>query len=279
MKEFFKSKFFYVITVLTLIAVIVPTVLVSMGHTPILRSAVNTVLIPIQKLSDKAAGVIDGYASYFRSFDKMKAENAKLKEELASLREQIYEAREMKEKYEWMSEFLELKMVHIDYHTVPASITGRGSTSYAGVFMLDVGTVGGVGKGMPVVSGEGILGYITEVGPNWSKASSFLEESSAVGAYVERSGVIGVVEGNYNLAREGLCRMSYLDEGADIKVGDRILTSGYGSIYPRSLTVGYVEKVEPDEFSRGVTAYIRPVTTLDQVSKVMVVTGYDEYTE
>ena len=223
MKEFFKSKFFYVITVLTLIAVIVPTVLVSMGHTPILRSAVNTVLIPIQKLSDKAAGVIDGYASYFRAFDKMKAENAKLKEELASLRGQIYEAREMKEKYEWMSEFLELKMVHIDYHTVPASITGRGSTSYAGVFMLDVGTVGGVDKGMPVVSGEGILGYITEVGPNWSKASSFLEESSAVGAYVE--------------------------------------------------------KVEPDEFSRGVTAFIRPVTTLDQVSKVMVVTGYDEYAE
>jgi cell shape-determining protein MreC len=186
-KEFFKSKFFYVITVLTLIAVIVPTVLVSMGLTPVLRSAVNTVLLPIQKLSDKAAGVIDGYASYFRAFDKMKAENAKLKEELASLREQIYEAKEMKEKYEWMSEFLELKMNHMDYHTVPASITGRGSSDYAGVFMLDAGTKEGLPDGA-----EARVGFQGDVDGGARVEDAFVDDGHTAQGVVD--GVVHILD-------------------------------------------------------------------------------------
>ena len=77
--------------------------------------------------------------------------------------------------------------------------------------------------------------------------------------------------------------MSYLEEGADIKVGDRILTSGYGSVYPRGLIVGYVERVEDNEFSRTVVAYVRPeafnLTGAEKISKVMVLTDYESYTE
>ena len=279
MSGFFKSKFFYIVAVLTLIAVIVPTVLCSMGLTPVLRSAVNTVLMPVQKLSDKAAGAIEGFTSYFTAFDRLKEENVRLKEEIASLREEVAGAREIKAKYDWMSDFLELKMLHHEYNLVPAVISGRGSANYSNVFMLDAGKLSGIQRGMPVVSGDGILGYIAEVGPTWSKAVSVMEASSSVGAYVERSGAIGVVEAEYDLSLEGILKMSYLDEDADIKVGDRILTSGYGSVYPRSLVIGYVETVKTDDLTRSITATVRPASTLDQVSKVMVVTEYEVYAE
>lgn len=66
-------------------------------------------------------------------------------------------------------------------------------------------------------------------------------------------------------------------------MGDRILTSGYGSVYPRGLVVGYVERIEDNEFSRTVTAYVRPeafnISDADKISKVMVITEYESYTE
>ena len=279
MGSFFKSKFFYIIATLTLIAVIVPTVLCSMGLSPVLRSAVNTVLMPVQKLSDKAAEAIEGFTSYFTAFDRMKEENERLREQVASLREEVAGVREIKEQYDWLSGYLELKMLHHDYKMVPAVISGRGSADYANVFMLDAGKISGIDKGMPVVNSDGILGYVSEVGPTWSKAVSIFEASFSVGAYVERSGAIGVVEAGYDLSRDGVLKMSYLDADADIKAGDRILTSGYGSIFPRGLVIGYVEEVKSDDLSRTVTATVRPATRIDRVSDVMVVTGYEVFAE
>ena len=283
MKAYFRSKFFYVITALTLAAVIFPTVLCSMGHSSVFRNAVNFIVTPLRSLAYDAVDAIDGYAQYIYNFDRLVEENAELKKENSELREEVYKSRELEEQYDWISEYLELKMQNTDYKFVAAKVCGSESGNYSNVFMLDVGSSDGVQVNMPVLSSGVVLGYIAEVGPNWSKATSILESSSAIGAFNERSGVTGVLEGDFQLSQEGLCRMSYLAEGADIKVGDRILTSGYGSVYPRGLTVGYVERVEDNEFSRTVVAYVRPeafnLSGAEKISKVMVITEYEIYTE
>jgi rod shape-determining protein MreC len=132
---------------------------------------------------------------------------------------------------------------------------------------------------MPVVTEHGIVGYITEVGTTWAKAVTFLEEGTAIGAYVERSGAEGVIEGNFALAEEGICLMSYLSEDSDIKVGDRIVSSGYGSVYPRGLVIGTVEKIEKDSASRSITVTVRPASDLRELTRMMIITDYDVYTE
>jgi len=282
MKSYFKSKFFYVITFLTLAAVIIPTVLASMGVTGFFRSGVNLVMTPLRSLADGFVEGLAGYTAYFTEFDRLVEENERLKQENAQLLEDVSRSRELEEQYEWISEFIELKMQHRDFKLMGASVCGRESGNYSSVFMLDTGTSAGIEKNMTVVTGDGILGYISEVGPNWSRAVSILESSSAVGVYSERSGVAGVLEGDYDLMSEGLCRISYLEEGADIEVGDRILTGGYGSVYPRGIIVGFVEKVEKNELSRGVTAYVRPSAFEDgdkNISKVMIITDYETTAE
>lgn len=283
MKSYFNSKFFYIITFLTLAAVIIPTVLCSMGLSPIFRNAVNTALTPLKKLSVNAVEKLDGYAEYIHSFDKLKEENAKLKEENAALKEEVHEFRQLEEHYEWISEYLELKMERRDFKFEPARVCGNESGNYSSVYMLDRGSLNGVTKNMPVLSSGVVMGYISDVGLNWSKATSILEDSSSVGVYDERSGVMGVLEGDYLIASEGLCRMNYLEEGADVEVGDRILTAGYGSVYPRGLTVGYVERVEQSEFSRTTIAYVRPaafdLSGSDKISEVMIITDYESYSE
>lgn len=145
--------------------------------------------------------------------------------------------------------------------------------------MLDKGTAQGVKVNMPVISPEGIVGHIVEAGTDWSKALTVIEAGVSVGAYVERSGEIGVVSGNYTLASEGLCEMKYLGEDADIQIGDRIISSGYGSVYPRGLVIGFVESVEKDAASRALDVKVRPAAELGDVSRLMILTDYETYTE
>ena len=97
MKKFFKNKFFYIMTVITLVVTIVPTVFYSMGLTFVFRDAVGMVLTPLQKVFNYAAEGIDGFTAYFYKFDELVDENAALKERVAELEAQIYDARELEE--------------------------------------------------------------------------------------------------------------------------------------------------------------------------------------
>ena len=279
MRDFIKSRFFTVIVIITMVMVIVPSVFGIMGIGRYLRNGVNIILTPFQKLFTYVTDAADGFVSYFTEFDRIVAENEELKKQNAEMRDKISAAEETEKTNDWLFTYLELKREHPDFSFREASITGRESSNYMTVFTLDKGKAQGIAKNMPVVTPEGIVGYVSDVGTDWCRAVTLLESGGACGAYVERSGAIGVVEGEYNLSREGLCKMEYMAADADIKVGDRILSSGLGSVYPRGLVIGYVESVEPDAASRALTVKVRPTADLSETTKLMIITKYDAYTE
>ena len=279
MQSFFCSNFFTVTVIVALCMIIVPTVFYSMGIGGVLKDAVNIIFTPAQKVFSYCADAVDGFVSFFTEFDRISDENKALKEEIAALRDRISRAEETEEMNEWLYDYLELKREHTDYKFVPATVTGGEGGNYMTVFLLDKGFAQGVRKDMPVVTDDGIVGYICEVGTTWSKAVTILETGGAVGAYVERSGEQGVIEGTFELSEDGLCKMSYLAEDADIQVGDRIVSSGYGSVYPRGLIIGTVESVEKDKQSRSLAVKVRPSADLAEIEKLMIITEYETYTE
>ncbi len=280
MRDFFKSKFFAVLVIITLIATIVPSVLYAMGVSNYAHDLINQALTPLQKGFDYITDGIDAFTDYFTEFDRIVEENNQLRERINELEDQIYSAKEIEGMNEWLFDYLELKREHTDYTFEPANITSNGSGNYMTVFTLDRGKNHNVEVDMPVVTSEGIVGYIVEAGSDWSKAVTFLEASASIGAYVERTGELCVVEGDYSLSDEGICRLNYLTEDSDIQVGDRILSSGYGSVYPRGLVIGVVSEIEQNEYSRSVVAYVTPAAELStDLAKVMVITDYETYSE
>ena len=279
MKNFFKNKFFYIMTVVALAVAIVPTVLYSMGLTFIFRDMVGMVLTPMQKVFHAAGDAVDGFAAYFYKFDTLVEENMALKEEVAALQAQIYDNKEMEEMYAWMSDFLDMKRQNTDYQMTAATVTGRESGNYSSVLTLDTGSGAGIAVGMPVITATGLVGQITEVGYNWSRVTTILEAQSAVGAYVERTGESGLAEGDIQLTGDGLVKLQYLADDTTVQEGDRILTSGFGDVYPRGLVIGYVQSMESNPYTRTKTVYVQCVAPVSDVSDVMIITDFTLYAE
>lgn len=279
MKQFFKNKFFYIMTVLALLLTIVPSVFYSMGLTFVFRDAVCVLLTPMQKVFNYATEAVDGFAAYFYKFDELIEENNTLRERVAELEKQNYDAAELEERSAWMSNFLEMKTQHTDFKMLSASVTGRESGNYSKVLTIDVGTGAGVTLNMPVVTSEGIVGRITELGYNWAKVTTIVEPQSSVGAYIERTEDAGICEGKFGLAADGLCRMSYLPAEAEIETGDRVLSTGYGSVYPRGLVIGYVETVGINEFTRSPDVTVKCAVDYSELTQVMIITDFEIYVE
>jgi len=278
MKQFFKNRFFYIMTILALLVTIVPMVFYSMGLTFVFRDAVNIILTPMQKVFQAAADAVEGFTAYFYQFDALVEENIALKEEVASLQAQIYDVKEMEEMYAWMSDFLEMKRQHTDYQMTAATVTGRENGNYSSVLTLDIGSGAGIEVDMPVVTASGIVGKITEVGYNWSRVTTIVEAQSSVGAYVERTGESGVTMGDFSLTADGLVKLSLADDTA-VQPGDRILSFGSGSVYPRGLTIGYVQAVETDPHTRSRVAYVKCAAPVSDISEVMIITSFALYAE
>ncbi len=272
--KLFKSRFFIITLAVALLLSIVPGVLCAMGQGSYVRSALVTVATPFRWAFTKIGEGLTGFSLYFQTLEDLRAENEALRAELDEYQNLVYDAELMKEKNEFLSSFLGIKEENVDFMFENATVVGRESTNYRTVFTLSKGTLHGIKADMPIITPDGLVGRITEVGVTWSKAVLLTETANAVGAYIERSGVLGVVEGTYELRTEGLCQMVYIEPDSDIRVGDKVISSGVGGVYPRGLMIGKVKEIKLDEISRTLIAVIEPSADLDAISELMIVTEY-----
>lgn len=272
--KLFKSRFFVISLAVALLLSIVPGVLCAMGQGSYIRSAIVTVASPFSWAFTKIGEGISGFSLYFRTLEELRDENAALRAELEGYKSLVYDAELIGEENEFLSDYLGIKEEHVDFLFENATVVGREATNYRTVVTLSKGILHGIEVNMPVITEKGLIGHITEVGSTWSKAEIITESSSAVGAYIERSGTLGVVEGTYELRTEGLCRMVYIEADSDIRVGDKVLSSGIGEVYPRGLLIGKVTDVSVDERTRTLVATVEPAADLESISKIMIITEY-----
>jgi len=270
--RFYKSKSFLIMLAIAIVLVTVPTVLSIMGITAPLKNAAATVAAPIQWCATKITDAVQGFAAYFTEFKTLREENAQLREELNSAKEQIHRAELSEEENAFLRDFLHLPDYVTEMSLLDAQVIARSAGNAATSYTLSRGSVHGVKVGMPVITADGVVGSVSEVGVNWCRVTSILELNASAGAYVERSGALGLTEGTYDLREEGLCRLAYLEEGADVSLGDRIVTSGYGSVYPQGLIIGEVIDIRTDDYTRTKVAIVAPAVDFARLSRVMIVT-------
>lgn len=278
--KFVKTKFFLVCVIVAAALVLVPAVLAAFGQVDIVRSGLKTAAKPFLWCGSKLASAWDGFVSVFTDYDELQKENEELRATVESMENEKADNALLKAENEWLKNFLDIKNKNPDFELADADIISYEAGNYSTVLTLNKGTVHGIKKNMPVISSDGVIGYVSETGLDWCKVSSIIESTSKVGVYTDRTGVIGTVEGSLELRAEGKCLMSY-DADADIKVGDRVYTSGTGSIYPDGLLIGKIISVEADEATRRLVAVVEPsvdFSALETLGSVMIVRGYVGHT-
>ena len=251
-----------------------------LGFSGPIKLVLGTAAKPFSYAGSYLANAVNGFVEVFTDYNELKAENEALKQELDALKNEKYDAQVIQKENEWLKDYINFATDHKDYELTDARMIGQSADSYSTVITLDKGFIHGVKNGMAVITSEGVLGRVTEVGLDYCRVESIIETASSVGVYVLRSGASGIVEGDADLRDGGVCKMTYIDNGADVRIGDRVYTSGgSGSSYPSGLYVGEITSVDADANTRQLIATVTPSVKLDKPpsqGKVMIITGYVE---
>ena len=275
--KFLKSRFF-VISVIILAGIIAATaILGALGLSAPLRGAIKTVSTPFVWVGERVGTAFDGFVGAFTRYEDLQRENEELRAALDATEDESRENEVLKEENAWLKSYLKMAEAHPEFALTDARVIAREAGSAVTVLTLDRGRVHGVKNKMSVITEDGLLGYVKETGLDWCKVVTVVETASSVGVYTDRTGVEGVAEGNASLTGSGVCRMTYIESTADIRLGDRVYTKGgEGSLYPAGLLLGTVEALEADEHARTLTATVRPAVDLTETSfvRVMIISGY-----
>ena len=273
--KLFQNKFFIICLCIAVVLCAVPSTLSLMGYGGLVRNIVGTVTVPLRWCVTVVGNGFEGFGRYFESVDAVNQKNEALEEENRKLKEQLDRADMLERENERLREYLGMKNQYPSFTMEEGMVISHSAGNYMTSFTLNRGTLHGIQTNMPVVVNAGIVGYVSDVGLNWCMVSTVIETASSVGAYVPRSGATGIVSGDASLRQDGVCKMTYLDANADIAVGDRVLSSGNGSVYPAELLIGEVTEVTVDEYSRSLIATVKPAVDFSDLQYMMIITGYE----
>jgi len=272
MSNFFRSKFFVILAIVTVVILILMAIsTVSGDKANFVGDAVGTVVTPVQRVFRSVGSATGNFFSRFKSNSYYREENEKLSEQVTALEEETRELNALRNENERLRGLLSLQETYADYEMVGARVVSKDPGAWYSAFKIDKGTKDGLKKHDTVMTDKGLVGYIYEVGSTWSSVVSIIDSKSAAGCIIERTSDTAVVEGSVELMTEGNCHLSYLSRDAEVAVGDFVETSGLGGIYPEGLLIGKIKSLSVDPQGLYYEAIVEPAVDFGRLSEVMVI--------
>lgn len=272
MNNFFRSRFFIgliITTVIILALAIFSTV--TRDKANFITDAVGVVVTPVQRVFYSIGNATGEFFGRFKSMTEYRKENESLKGRIRELENNTRELDSLRSQNERLKKLLELQDEKPEYNMVAAKVAAMDSGNWYSSFVINKGTAQGVKKNDVVITDEGLVGYIHEVGTTWANVVSIIDPKASVGSVIERTGDRAIIEGDLQLMDKGQCEMSYISKGADIAVGDYVETSGVGEVYPKGILIGKVSSFTSDEQGLYHNAVIETAVDFERINEVMVI--------
>lgn len=276
MRNFFSSKTF--IVVLLILACFGVSALYTASHkgvqTPVTR-AVGVVVTPIQKAVTTVANKITNAHDYLFEYKSLKEENEKLKKEISDMQQKVRDAKVALDENTRLRDLLDIKERNRSYQFEVAEVTGRNAGNWSTTLTIDKGSAEDVSVNDCVITTDGMVGYVTSVGPTYAEVTTVLDPDMQAAALVTRTRDVAVAEGDFGLMSDGTLKLSYLTKDADVVIGDTIETSGSGGIFPKGIMIGTVEQIISEE--NGITNYavIKPFVDVETVKNVFIIKSFE----
>ena len=237
------------------------------GGVPALEAAVFGVFAEVQRGTSSVISVISDVWSGYVGLRQVRADNEVLRKRLAETEVALQQQRALADRSHLLENLLELRD-RTTLKTTGAEIIAAGATPDFRTVTIDKGTREGLAADMAVIAPAGVVGRVVVPSASAAKVQLLVDRNAAAGAVIERreSRAQGVVVGT----GEGLLRMEYVSEIADIVVGDVVVTSGIDGIYPKGFVIGRVESVEKTGTTFK-TILVKPAVDFSSLEEVLVV--------
>ena len=247
------------------------------GRENIFTRSFQSAAAPAEKLVSAAAVKLEELRAALHDYEALKAENEELKARIAAMEEEVRQSQGANAENDRLRQLLELKRSHTDYKLLDASIISWGSSNWSSTFDLDKGSFSGVEVGDCVITETGfVVGVVTETGLYSCSVRTLIDPRAAMGATVHSTGLTAVAEGDFSLLAGGQLKLTYVFENSVLELGDTVLTSGAGGVYPAGLVIGKITGVASEEGGYGQYGIVTPSAELSSLSQVFLILEYGE---
>ena len=245
------------------------------GRIGFVQNLSGIVKSPIQKVLSSAVNWFDSMYGYLYEYDSLMAENESLRSQLADAQKSARDGIEASEENSRLRKLLELREKHTDFVMESCKVVLWSSSNWSSAFTISKGSLSGIELGDPVITEYGaVVGQITELGTNWATVSTVIDVNMSVGAFVGATGNSGMVVGEYAFMRDKAAKLTYLADGAQIFVGDDVLTSGSGGAFPAGLMIGTLTAVQTEAGGQIEYGIVEPQANLDSLVQVFVIKDF-----
>ena len=271
------SRFRLALLVLTSIVLITLDVRTEGGAIDTARSAVLDALGPLRSNSTRIFEPVGGAWEAVTSYDDLEAQNALLRAKIAELQNSVLEVGEIERERKSLLALLGARDRVAQVGRRTARVIDAPISNYQRTLELDKGSRDGIAVGMPVETGAGVIGRISNVSITRSQVELLTDPNFDVGVRMVRSGDDGIASGRgHNRELE----VSFIELDTVVIPGETVVSSGFqGSTFPEGLLIGTVVDVVPNAVQGTQRITIHPAADLDRLRWVQVLLFYPDAPE
>ena len=232
------------------------------------RSAVATVLYPVQWLALRPLLWSQGGAQYFESLNAAQNNEAAMQRRLELQSQRANQVEQLALENSRLRQLLDLR-ARLSSPSQAAQVLYDAADPYTRKVILDRGALNGIVAGSPVLDETGVLGQVTRVYPMVSEVTLVTDRDQAIPVLNTRTGERGGAFGDPALRANAL-ELRFMAANADVQAGDLLTTSGVDGVYPPGLPVARVQKVERRVDSAFARISCQPLALVAGVGHVLV---------
>ena len=242
-----------------------------------LRIVANYTVVPMQKGISYVGMWISDMSDNFETMKEMRKKNEKLQQKVDALTIDNTRLRQEQYELERLRELFKLDENYSDYEKVGARVVANNGSNWFSDFTIDKGTNDGIKVNCNVMAGSGLVGTVTEVGPDYARVRSIIDDASNVIAMILSTSDTCMVRGDLSLMSDGRLRFEKLANNDNkVEVGEQVVTSHISNRFVQGLFIGYVSEVEVDASNLTRSGYITPAVDFSKLQEVLVITKTKE---
>lgn len=238
-----------------------------------LNAVAGYVFVPMQKGINSVGTFLSEKADNLKTLNDVMQKNKELQAQVDELTQELNTIKLEQYDLENYRSLLELDEKYPGYEKVAANVIGKDSGNWFNTFIIDKGSKDGIEKDMNVLAGSGLVGIVTEVGPNYAKIRSIIDDTSNVSGMDLSTSDNCIIRGSLQRMNENQeIEFSDLkDSDNQVQEGDQIVTSYISDKYLQGILIGYIKDISTDSNNLTKSGTITPVVDFEHIQEVLVI--------